>query len=298
MDISIVIVNYNVKEYIISCIHSIYKHSQSNYNFEIVVVDNNSKDGSTEKIKKDFPKVKLIENNYNAGFSKAVNQGSSISLGKFLLILNPDTMFVDDCLSKILIEADIKEKFGVIGPRLISKNGKIQQSYWRDPTIISTILSLFHLDYFNYNKNYKDEKFENTKIVDSISGGAFFLPREIFTKLKGLNENLFWMEDIDFCIRLREKGYKVYYSPSIKIIHFKGKSSEKNYRVAISNQLISKIKFFRIHHSKLSAKIILAFILFVSLIKSFLIFFASPFSMSYRKKMFAYIYTIRSIFNS
>ena len=64
-------------------------------------------------------------------FSKAVNQGSSISLGKFLLILNPDTMFVDDCLSKILIEADIKEKFGVIGPRLISKNGEIQQSYWR-----------------------------------------------------------------------------------------------------------------------------------------------------------------------
>ena len=81
MDISVIIVNYNVKEYIISCIHSIYKHSKSNYSFEIVVVDNNSKDGSAERIKKDFPKVKLIENNYNAGFSKAVNQGSSISIG-------------------------------------------------------------------------------------------------------------------------------------------------------------------------------------------------------------------------
>tara|TARA_Y100001935_G_scaffold254411_1_gene263386 strand:+ start:1560 stop:2456 length:897 start_codon:yes stop_codon:yes gene_type:complete len=298
MDISIVIVNYNVKEYIISCIHSIYKHSKSNYSFEIVVVDNNSKDGSVERIKKDFPKVKLIENNYNAGFSKAVNQGSSISIGKFLFILNPDTMFVNDCLSKMLIEAGFQEEFGVIGPSLISKNGKIQQSYWRDPTVISTILSLFHLDNFNYNKNYKGEKFESIKIVDSISGGALFLPREIFTKLKGLNENLFWMEDIDFCIRLREKGYKVYYSSSIKIIHFRGKSSEKNYRVAISNQLISKIKFFRIHHSKISVKIILVCILFVSTIKSFLIFFASPFSTSYRKKMFAYLYTIRSIFNS
>ena len=114
MDISIVIVSYNVKEYIISCIHSIYKHSQSNYNFEIVVVDNNSKDGSAERIKKEFPKVTLIENNHNAGFSRAVNQGSSISQGKFLLILNPDTLFVDDCLSKILVEAKIQKKIGAI----------------------------------------------------------------------------------------------------------------------------------------------------------------------------------------
>ena len=298
MDISIVIVNYNVKEYIISCIQSIYKHSKSNYNFEIIVIDNNSKDGSVNSISKRFPKISLIENNYNAGFSAGVNQGVKISKGKFLLILNPDTLFVEDSLSIILKEAKNKEKLGAIGPLLISKNGNIQQSFWKDPSIFNTILSITHLDYFNFNKNYKYEEFGITSKVESISGGALFVSRKNFNDLRGFNKNLFWMEDIDFCIRLRKKGYSIYYSTLTKIIHFTGKSSQENYKVAISNQLLSKIKFFRIHHSKLSANIVLFSVLFISLIKLTMLLFISPFSLLYRKKMVAYLHTIRSVFNN
>ena len=129
MDISVIIVSYNVKEYIISCIESIYKHSKSNYNFEIIVVDNNSKDESVNSIKKEFPEISFIKNDYNAGFSKAVNQGAKISKGKFLFILNPDTLFIEDSLFKILNEAQNKEKLGAIGPALISLNEKTQQSF-------------------------------------------------------------------------------------------------------------------------------------------------------------------------
>ena len=105
MDISIVIVNYNVKEYIISCIESIYKHSKARLSFEVIVVDNNSKDGSTKKIEDLFPKVTVLKNNKNFGFSFAANQGVELSRGNYILILNPDTLFNDDVLKKLYNEA-------------------------------------------------------------------------------------------------------------------------------------------------------------------------------------------------
>ena len=298
MDISIIIVSYNVKEYIISCIQSIYKHSKSNYSFEIVVIDNNSRDGTYDSLIKDFPKISLIKNKYNAGFSSAVNQGVKICQGKYILVLNPDTLFVEDSLVKLINAANNQKGLGALGPALIDEGGALQQSFWRNPSIINTLLSIFHLDLLNYKKNYKDKRFNVISDVETISGAALFLHRKIFNKLNGFNEKLFWMEDIDLCFRMKKMGYKIYYLPSTKIIHFSGKSAITNYKVAISNQLLSKIKFFRIHHSKLSAYTILLSVLLISLAKSVIILFISPFSSMYRKKMVAYLYTIRSVFNS
>ncbi len=295
MDISVVIVNYNVKEYIISCIQSIYKHSKSNLSFEIIVIDNNSQDGSCEKLKKEFPQISLIRNNTNAGFSVGVNQGVKVSKGKYIFILNPDTLFVEDCLSKLIKVADNYEKLGAIGPSLITETGSIQQSFWKKPSIINTILSISHLDFLNFHKNYGFKKFNSTKRVDSISGGAFLVLKKVYNKLKGFNENLFWMEDIDFCIRAKKMGFEILYSPLTKIIHLSGKSAEKNIRVVILNQLISKIKFFKYHHPKIEYFIILISILMISLIKSLIILLISPFSKLYRKKLIAYLYTVRSI---
>ncbi len=298
MDISIIIVSYNVKEYIISCVESIYKHSKSNHSFEIVVVDNNSKDGTTNSLVKEFPKISLIKNKYNVGFSIAANQGVKLCQGKYIFILNPDTLLIEDALGKLINAAKNQKELGAIGPALVDDSGAFQQSFWRNPSIINTLLSIFHLDLLNYKKNYKDKRFNIISDVETISGAALFLPRIIFNKLNGFNEKLFWMEDVDLCFRLNQLGYKTYYLPLTKIIHFSGKSAETNYKVAISNQLLSKIKFFRIHHSKLSASIILFSVLLISLVKSILLLFISPFSSLYRRKMVAYLYTIRSVFNS
>jgi GT2 family glycosyltransferase len=297
MDISIIIVSYNVREYIVSCIQSIYKHSKSNYSFEIIVVDNNSKDGTIDSLNKNFPNISLIKNSYNAGFSVGVNNGFKICKGKYILVLNPDTVFVEDTLDKLIDASNKQKEFGAIGPALISENGIMQQSIWRKPSLVNTLLSIFHLDFLNYKKNYRNYNFEDFSMVETISGAAFFFKRDIFVELNGLNEKLFWMEDIDFSMRLNKAGYKTYYFPLTKIIHFSGKSAKKNYKVAISNQLLSKVKFFRIHHSKMSANIILFSILAVSLIKSIIIFFIAPFSKIYRKKLNAYLFTIRSILN-
>jgi len=295
-DISIIIVNYNVKEYIISCIHSIYKHSKSEITFELIVVDNNSSDESVSRILKEYPKINLIENKINVGFAKAVNQAARECIGEYLFILNPDTLFTEDSLAKLIDFAGSQNGIGAIGPKLIFKDNSVQQSFWRNPSILNTALSLFHLDFLNHKKNYKDMNFNNIAKVDTISGGAFFLKKEIFNNLNGFNDNLFWMEDIDLCVRLNKKGFQNYYLPSTKIIHFVGKSAETNFKIAISNQLISKIKYFKIHHSKLSVYIIYLFIIFISLIK--LIFFTllAPLSNLYRKKLFAYLFSIRSLF--
>ena len=103
MDISIILVNYKVKEFIIPCVHSIYEYFGGNYSFEIIIIDNNSKDGSSESIRKEFPNVKLIENKHNSGFSKAVNQGAKVSIGNHLFILNPDTLLIEDSLGILAI---------------------------------------------------------------------------------------------------------------------------------------------------------------------------------------------------
>tara|TARA_Y100000768_G_C23951045_1_gene670233 strand:+ start:469 stop:1365 length:897 start_codon:yes stop_codon:yes gene_type:complete len=297
MDISIIIVSYNVKEYIVSCIQSIYKHSKSNHSYEIIVVDNDSKDGTIESLYKNFPNVQLIKNRFNAGYSIGVNKGFKICKGKYILVLNPDTIFVEDTLDKLINAARNQKELCALGPALIDEQGVMQQSFWRNPSLVNTLLGIFHLDFLNYKKNYRKNNFEDLLMVETISGAAFFLKRDIFMQLNGFNEKLFWMEDIDFSIRLNKAGYKTYYFPLTKIIHFSGKSAEKNYRVAISNQLLSKVKFFRIHHSIISANIILFSILTVSLIKSIIIFFMTPFSIMYRKKLDAYLFTIRSILN-
>ncbi len=298
MDISIIIVSYNVREYIVSCIQSIYKHSKSNYSYEIIVVDNDSKDGTIESLDKNFPNIQLIKNRYNAGFSIGVNKGFKICKGKYILVLNPDTIFIEDTLDKFINAARNQKELCALGPALIDEQGVVQQSFWRNPSLVNTLLSIFHLDFLNYKKNYRKNNFEDISMVETISGAAFFLKRDIFMELNGLNEKLFWMEDIDFSIRLNKAGYKTYYFPSTKIIHFSGKSAEKNYKVAISNQLLSKVKFFRIHHSIISANIILFSILTVSLIKSIILFFMTPFSNIYRKKLDAYLFTIRLILNT
>ena len=295
MDISVLIVNYNVREYIVSCIESIYKHSKSDLNFEIIVVDNNSKDRSSEKIKKKFGNISLIENNYNAGFSKAVNQAAKKAVGKYILILNPDTLFKDDSLHKLFFEAEKHQNLGALGPRLASENNLLQRSAWRSPSVLNTILSIFHMDFLNLRKNYIFSNFSKTIQVDTISGAAFFVKRSEFNNLNGFNEDLFWMEDIDFCYRANLNNLKIIYFPITTIIHFVGMSSKKNYKISISNQLLSKIKYFKIHHSAMSTIVVKLSVISVALLKSILMMFLIPFSKTYSKKNRAYFFTIKEI---
>ena len=288
MDISIIIVNYNVQEFIVPCIKSIIQHSKGEYSYEIIVVDNNSSDTSCKIINEYFPEIEIIKNKFNFGFAKAVNQGFAKSSGEYIFILNPDTLFVENTLSKILKKARSLSLFGAIGPLTEGEDKNILQSTWRFPTIGNTFLSVFHLDFLNFHKNYKDISPGHLEKVDSISGGALFVSSKVFKSLKGFNENLFWMEDIDFCLRLKMIKLDVLFFSKTKILHFSGKSAEKNFKISISNQLLSKIKFFQIHHGNGYGLIIYMFILISSTVKLFALMLLAPFSKKFRKKFYAY----------
>ena len=294
-DISIIIVNYKVKEYIIPCIESIYKHTSKSLRYEILVIDNNSNDGSIDAIKSQFSEVKIYENTENIGFSKAVNQGAKTAIGKYIFILNPDTKLIEDSISILFTFLEKNETVAVVGPAIVTESGIKQQSYWKEPTLINTILSIYHLDFLNYKKNYRNEIGDKTILVDSISGGAFFVQKDVFQNLNGYHPNLFWMEDIDFCTKVRKLDNKIIYYPETKIIHYGGKSAEKNLHIAISNQLLSKIKYFKLHHSGIETIILTVAILFIALIKSILFLIVFPLESNYRKKMIGYLSVIKGI---
>ena len=294
-DISIIIVNYKVKEYIIPCIESIYKHTSKSLRYEILVIDNNSNDGSIDAIKSQFSDVKIYENTENIGFSKAVNQGAETAIGKYIFILNPDTKLIEDSISILFTFLEKNETVAVVGPAIVTESGIKQQSYWKEPTLINTILSIYHLDFLNYKKNYRNEIGDKTILVDSISGGAFFVQKDVFQNLNGYHPNLFWMEDIDFCTKVRKLDNKIIYYPETKIIHYGGKSAEKDLHVAISNQLLSKIKYFKLHHSGIETIILTVAILFIALIKSILFLIVFPLGSNYRKKMIGYLSVIKGI---
>ena len=183
-----------------------------------------------------------------------------------------------------------KNKLAIIGPKITNEFGEIQRSYWNTPTLFSTILNLSNLQFIiNLFKKIKNV-IEPIK-VDTISGAAMFYQTSIIQKIGAFNENLFWDEDIDFCLRAEKKGYNVIFFPQTKLIHRKGKSALTNQKVAISNQVLSKIKFFQIHHSWISQFIIKNFCIIIIPLKIFFLLLISPFKPELLKKISAYFFT-------
>jgi N-acetylglucosaminyl-diphospho-decaprenol L-rhamnosyltransferase len=294
IDISIVIINYNVKDYIIPCINSIIDTRPKNLMVEIIVVDNNSKDGSITAIQDNFPNINLIINNRNEGFTKGVNLGVKSAQGKYLFILNPDTLLLEDSIIKLFDFMEKNENVGVLGPKIFTNSMKLQQSIWRKPNLYNTLLSILYLDRLNHKKNYKNNLEINSQ-VDCISGAGIFIKLSLFKSMKGLDNNLFWMEDIDFCVRCLNNGYNNYYINDAEIIHHKGKSSEKNWSITTNNQLISKIKYFQKHQTSIQTFILTITIFAVSILKLLLLIPLSPINTKYRNKKYGYYLVIKDI---
>jgi GT2 family glycosyltransferase len=235
VDLSIIIVNYNVKEFLQNLIHSIYKAAQK-ITFEIIVIDNNSNDGSVEFIREKFPDIKLIANDKNLGFSKANNIGLKEAKGKYLLLINPDTLVREDTFEKMIRFFQDNPETGLAGCKIINPDGSLQLACRRSfpgpwtsfckVTGLSTLYPKSKL-FARYNLTFLDE--ELTYEVDAISGSFMMFTREIYEKVGGLDEQFFmYGEDLDFCYRVQKAGYKVYYVHSTQIIHYKGESTRRS----------------------------------------------------------------------
>jgi O-antigen biosynthesis protein len=235
LDISVIIVNYNVKEFIQNLVHSIYK-SAGNLSYEIIIVDNASSDGSVELITSLFPEIKLIANKENLGFGKANNLGIKEAKGDYLLFLNPDTIVREDTFIKMLEFFRNVPDAGLAGCRILNPDGTLQlacrRSFpgpWTSFCKVTGLSTLFpHSRIFaRYNLTYLDEN--KTYEVDAVSGSFMMMKREVYEKIGGFDEQFFmYGEDLDLCYRVQKAGYKVYYVHTTEIIHYKGESTKRS----------------------------------------------------------------------
>lgn len=296
MDISIVIVNYNVKHYVLKCLQSIYLQP-CGLEIETIVVDNNSSDGSNEAIQEFYPNVHLIQNKNNAGFPAANNQAFKIAKGKYIFMLNPDAELFENTLLGLFKKMENDLSIGLIAPKLLHTDGSWQQSVWHYPTLWTIFCETFYLKSFlkhkNYNKQNKNEEFE----ADSFSGAAIFFRKSIIESIGMLDETLFWIEDVDFCYRAKKAGMKLLYYPKVQATHHISVSAKLNYNVSISNQIFNKIKYFRKYKNLVSSSIVLIISLIHVLYKLIAFTVLSPFSVVYSRKAKAYWYTLPKIFN-
>jgi len=266
VDLAIIIVSWNCRKYLKSCLKSIFQ-SKKDSSVEIFVVDNNSSDGTVEMVKKEFPKVQLIANNFNAGFAKANNQALKIAKGKYLLLLNPDTEVKADTLTKAVAYLNDHPKAGIMGCKILNPNGSLQNSVRRFPNLSSQILILLKFHNFFPDleplKKYfaKDFNYHKEQEADQIMGAFFMIRKECLDEI-GLFDEKFWLwfEEVDFCKRVKDKGWKVLYTPELEIIHAQGKSFAQI--KAVKEQIIfnrSLLYYFRKHFSPIEYLILLLF---------------------------------------
>lgn len=231
MKASIVIVSWNVKEFLQKCLESIYRESKD-FDFEIFVVDNDSRDGSAEMVSAKFPEIKLIANKENFGFAKANNIAIRKSSGDFVLLLNPDTELVNNPIKKMIDFLKQNPEIGILGPKLLNADKTWQPSVRRSPNIWNQLAIIFKFPHLfpKILNNYlmRDFDGQTARETDQVMGAAFMIRREVINKIGLLDECYFiWFEEVDYCRAAKKAGFKVYYWPGAEIIHHGGESFAK-----------------------------------------------------------------------
>ena len=235
MQLSVVIVNYNVRVFLENALTSVFR-AMEKIDGEVFVVDNASDDGSVEMVRQKFPRVNLVVNGRNLGFAAANNRALLKCRGKFILLLNPDTLMQEDTFQVMLRYLEETPEVGMAGCRILNPDGSLEPACrrsfptpWVAFTKIAGLGALFpHSKLFGrYNLTYLDP--DQTYAVEAISGSFMILRREVYEQVGGLDEQFFmYGEDLDWCYRIRDAGWKIAYVHETQIIHYKGESTRRS----------------------------------------------------------------------
>ncbi len=271
VDVSVIIVSWNTRDILKQCLESLYKETEG-LRYEVIVVDNHSSDGTVRMIRKEFPDVRLIKNPENRGFAAANNQGIQASKGEFLLLLNSDTIILNNAVKKVFDFACEQEGAAATGCRVLNKNRTLQRNCFMFPSVLNMFLSTTYLyKLFPENRFFGREQMtwwdmENKKRVDVVTG-CFILVRNAAVREVGSLDERFFMyaEETDWCYRFKKSGWEVYYTPDAEIIHLGGQSSKKVREKMIIQLRLSLLDFMKKHHSGLEyrAACFLVFMFFV-----------------------------------
>lgn len=261
LDLSIVLVSYNVKDYLKGCLESIYETTKD-IMFEVFVVDNNSSDGTVKMIKAEFPDVMLIANKENIGFVKANNLAfSRTSRSKYILMLNPDTVILHNSFHKLVNYFEQHPRVGAIGCKMLNSDQTLQPSCYNFPSL----REIFGM-YFVGSRIFpplKKMDYNKTQEVDFVRGAFLMLNRQCLEEIGLLDEKLFMFgEETDLCYRMKQQGWKVMYIPNTVIIHHRGKSIEQISDNMYSQRIRSLIYYFQKNYGKLNALLLRIIIFF------------------------------------
>lgn len=264
-DLTIIIVSWNVRELLQDCLRSVV--AQKGITMQIIVVDSASRDGSVEMIAEKFSQVKIIACSENVGFPRGNNLGLAQANGRFILLLNPDTVVHEGAFSKMIHYMQENAQVGVLGPQLLNADGTVQSSRRHFPTLKtaffeSTWLEPYApqavLDHY-YARDLPDGE---TAVIDWLMGACLMTRQEIVAQVGGLDEAYFmYSEELDYCRRIQQAGWQVVYFPQAKVTHLMGKSSEQAVTHRHINFNCAKLRYFRKYHGRLAAVVLRLFLL-------------------------------------
>jgi len=233
--LSIIIVNWNTRDITRNCLRSV-REKVAGINCEVIVVDNASSDASVEMIRAEFPEAHLIVNDENLGFGRANNQGMRVARGRYFLLLNSDTLVIDDSIQRLVSFMERDPGIGIAGCKLLFEDLTLQGSCSRFPSIKIALVEDLMLYKF-LSRRRQGELLLNgywahdrTRDVDAVWGAAMLVRREVFEQTAGFDEKIFmYGEDLDWCMRVRDKGWRITFAHDCRIVHLNHKSAEIMY---------------------------------------------------------------------
>jgi GT2 family glycosyltransferase len=249
MELSVVLVNFNDRPHLGECLSSI-ENTAGSLQYEIIVVDNDSADGSPAYIARHFPNVKLIANNVNLGFARANNQGIQECRGEFILFLNTDTAVQPGALGRLLEELKSDPKAGAVGPALLRGSHSYQVSFGRGVNFLSELLQKLVLNpYFKFVLKWS----RKTRRVGWLSAACLLVRRTALLDVAGFDEDFFiYFEDIDLCLRIRKAGWTLVYQPQARVLHVGGATTSTQLVAGRFEYRKSQLAFYDKHSSKAS----------------------------------------------
>lgn len=253
MKLSVIIVSWNVREDLIRCLRSIFENSPA-CEFEVVVVDNASSDGTAECIKRDFTAVAVIANEQNRGFAGANNEGIQKAGGQYIFLLNPDTIVHKGSLDTLIGFMDNNPDAGACGPKLLNTDGTTQASVRRFPTFrgalyrhsVFRLTGIFRAQYRKWLM--KDFEYDRQADVEQLMGSALLIRRSAIEQVGMMDERFFmYYEEVDFCYRLKQRGWRIVFVPEATITHLGGRSAGQVPAARRAMMFASMLAFFRKH---------------------------------------------------
>ena len=258
MKLSIVIICWNDAECLGACLESLYAHKAPPFDFEVIVSDNGSTDGSPELVARDFPWVRLLANPGNLGFGPGNNAGAALAKGEYLLILNPDTIVHRGALERLVAFLDAHPEAGAVGPRVLNTDGSFQLSAHPLPSFANFLVKALFLRGLGHvipgfpADEYMGWKGDKTRTVGFVAACALLLRTELFERLGGFDPRFkHQFEDTDLCARIWKKGLSVYYYPKAEITHIRGANRGRYPLDVLKKAEFSKYEYFRKHFGNL-----------------------------------------------